>query len=249
MTLKAVVDTLEGVPEAVHSFYGKGDDGKFRLNVEGLEDTSGLKTALQKERENAKAAEQYKKLGMTPDEILALKTEREKAEEERARKAGEFDKLTEKMRAQFDAELAKVKAEYEPIAKSEQEARITIGLTNALSDAGASPEGLKLLPAILADRAKIETIDGKRVVKILDADGSPMLVKGKDATFADLATVVASEYPSLFKATTKAGSGTQSASSGAGSAGKTIEASKLASMSPQEKAQFFRENPNIRVST
>jgi len=235
--LKFTVDDLAAVPAEAHNFYEKTDAG-YRLKVEGVEDVSGLKSALAKEREAAKVARQYQALGMTPEEIAQIKAEREKGEEERARKAGEFDKLREKIAAQHQAEIASIRAEMEAIAKSEQEARIVNGLTSALSEAGASAEGLKLLPGILASRAKMETVDGKRVVRILDADGSAMLVKGKDATFADLAASVANEYPSLFKATTKAGSGTQTATAGAGSAAKTVTRSQFDSMSPLERSRL-----------
>ncbi len=245
MTLKLQTDTLDGLPEAVHGFYEKTDNG-FRLKVDGLEDTAGLKSALQKEREAAKMAREYEKLGLKPDEILALKAEREKAEEERARKAGEFDQLRAKIKSQHEAELAAIKAEYEAVAKSEQEARVVNGLTNALSQAGATAEGLELLPNLFAGRARIETVDNKRVVKILDADGSPMLGKGgKDATFADLAEAAIQKYPSLFKPTTKAGGGTPPTSKGAGSATKTITRTQFDTMSQGERSAFFREGGKV----
>lgn len=43
-------ETLDGVDESLHSFYEKGEKG-YTLKVNGLEDTSGLKSALEKERE------------------------------------------------------------------------------------------------------------------------------------------------------------------------------------------------------
>ena len=53
--LKLQVDSLEGLDSSLHSYYEQTESG-YRLKVEGLEDTSGLKTALQKERESNKDA-------------------------------------------------------------------------------------------------------------------------------------------------------------------------------------------------
>jgi hypothetical protein len=132
--LKLTVDKLDGLPEAVHSFYEQTDNG-YRLKVDGVEDVSGLKSALHKEREAAKA---YKSLGMTPDEIAELKALRDKTTEDAARKAGDFDKLREKITSQYEAEKAALKAELDAISKSEADARINQGLMSALAEAGAN---------------------------------------------------------------------------------------------------------------
>ena len=43
--LKFEVDSLDGLDTSVASLYDKTEAGKFRLKVDGLEDTSGLKKA------------------------------------------------------------------------------------------------------------------------------------------------------------------------------------------------------------
>lgn len=241
MTLKLTVDKLDGLPEAVHSFYEPTENG-FRLKVDGVEDVSGLKSALQKEREAAKA---YKSTGLSPDEIAELKALRDRTTEEAARKAGDFDKLRDKMASQFETEKAALKAELEAIAKSEADARINQGLMSALAEAGATAEGMSLLPTVFKNRAKIETVDGVRVLRVLDEDGTPMLISGKDATLADLVKVAQSKYGSLFKATTKAGSGTPTASNGAGGAVKTVNRSTFDAMSQAQRAAFVREGGKV----
>lgn len=55
MALKAVLDTLDGVPTALHEFYTERD-GKFYLDAEGVEDVSGLKSALERLKAEAKKA-------------------------------------------------------------------------------------------------------------------------------------------------------------------------------------------------
>ncbi len=67
MALRAILDSLDGLDEAVSALYSpgtkdQGSDGKFVLSVDGadgwsLENTMTLKSTLQKERERANKAE------------------------------------------------------------------------------------------------------------------------------------------------------------------------------------------------
>ena len=90
MPLAAIVESIDSVPEAFRSEYTE-KDGKFHLNVEGLEDTGALKLTLQKERDARKALEKdvaaWKKLGKTPDEIAELTAAKEREAEEAAKNA------------------------------------------------------------------------------------------------------------------------------------------------------------------
>ena len=77
MSLQLTVDTIDSLPEAVREFYEERD-GKFSLKVEGIEDTSGLKSALKREREAREAAEKVAKefTGLNPKvvrKILAVR--------------------------------------------------------------------------------------------------------------------------------------------------------------------------------
>lgn len=49
MALKLTVDNLESIPEDLRGYYTE-KEGKYHLNVEGVQDTKGLKSALDKER-------------------------------------------------------------------------------------------------------------------------------------------------------------------------------------------------------
>lgn len=228
-----------------------GDDDT--TTAQASDDLSGLKSALQKERERAreleKKAKVYDGLGLSPDEIADLKAKQERAEEERAKAAGEWDALREKLSNQHKSELEKLQEQINAISVSEHEARVESGLKSALMEAGVTEEGASILPDILKTRAKIETVDGKRVVKVLDTDGTPMIGKdGRDASLSDLVAQVTEKYPSLFKAQTKPGSGTPPGGNAAGrSNSQTVPASQLDGMSPQQKAAFFKANPTVQV--
>ncbi|MGH9884381.1 MAG: hypothetical protein ACREBE_02560, partial [bacterium] len=73
MALKAVVDSLDEIPEGIRGEYEEVD-GKFRLTVDGadaLVDNSGLKQALEKERNKSKLVDAIRKEfpNATDDEI------------------------------------------------------------------------------------------------------------------------------------------------------------------------------------
>jgi len=81
--LKFQTETLEGIDTALHGFYEQTDSG-YKLRVDGLEDVSGLKNALNSERENNKSAKQR---------LKELDDERLKIEESRLAEKQEFEKL------------------------------------------------------------------------------------------------------------------------------------------------------------
>ena len=55
MSLKIELESLEGVEENLHGLYTRdGDSGPYRLNVEGLPDVNGLKSALEVTRGDVK---------------------------------------------------------------------------------------------------------------------------------------------------------------------------------------------------
>ena len=70
LKLKVNADEYKGLPEGIRGFYEE-KDGSYVLGVEGVEDTSGLKSALEKERKTAreleKLAKQYQGLGKSPE--------------------------------------------------------------------------------------------------------------------------------------------------------------------------------------
>lgn len=95
------LETLEGLPEEVANLYKKGEDGKFHLAGEAGD---GLKSALQKERERANAAERALKERERKEADEKAAKEREEQE-----KRGEWDKL--KATYEADTKAARERAE------------------------------------------------------------------------------------------------------------------------------------------
>src|SRR4051812_49315938 len=107
--LQLSVDSIDGLDEALRSLYVE-KDGKFQLDVDGIEDTSGLKTALQKERRTAselqKQTNAWKALGKTPEQIAELLEAQQQRELTEAERKGEWDKLKTQMNAAHAQERA-----------------------------------------------------------------------------------------------------------------------------------------------
>lgn len=94
MALKLVLDSLDGLDDTTRALYTE-KDGKFRLDVDGVEDVSGLKAKITELMSETKAEREKRQ---------ALERQHEEAEAARQKEAGEFKTLYEKAQADLDKE-------------------------------------------------------------------------------------------------------------------------------------------------
>ncbi|MGL5004680.1 MAG: hypothetical protein ACRDAM_17205 [Casimicrobium sp.] len=246
MALKIEVDSLDTIPEASRSLYVE-KDGRFRLDLEGYEDPVGLKSALQKEREAAKTAAQQAKawqsLGKTPEEIAALVEASKKAEEEKALKGGEWEKLKEQMKKQQQEELTK---------KDQQLSAKDKALTRHLVDAQAVAElatakgSTALLLPHIRSMVKVIEEEGDYVVRVVDAAGNPRVNgKGEFLTIKDLVSEMrqSDDYSRAFEPTGTTGSGVSG--SGATGSSKVIKKDAFDALRPAERAKRIGEGYKV----
>ena len=248
MSLPILAESLDALPEAVREFYEERD-GKFALKVEGVEDTTGLKSALKREREAREAAERTAKefTGLNPKEIRKLIADRDAKAEQDAREKGDFDAVLAQHRAKWDKEKADILAERDALAASERQATVGNTLVQALAKAGATEEGLELLQDRLAKRIKSETQDGKRLHRVMAADGvTPLAGTASDgfATLDDLVGEAMTKWPSLFKAKGAGGSGTPPNKAG-GTGAATISRKTFEGMSHAARMAHFKAGGKI----
>src|SRR5688572_6664626 len=108
MPLKLEIEKIDEVPEVFRELYVE-KDGKFRLQVEGVEEREALKKALDNsrrvEKETRAKVERWEALGKSDQEIKELLAAHKRAEEEKATKAGEWDKLKAQMNETHQKEL------------------------------------------------------------------------------------------------------------------------------------------------
>lgn len=160
MTLKLELASLDGLDATVAALYTE-KDGKFRLDVDGVEDVSGLK---------AKIAELMGETKAERDKRKALEEAAEAAEAERAKQAGEFKTLYEKAQADLDKERAENRAFKQKIEEKDREgvaasiageltrdtSRAALLKKEALSFLKNSDDGVKFeIGGVGVDRAKV----------------------------------------------------------------------------------------------
>lgn len=222
--LQLTVDTLDDVPEALRDQYTQVDGGKFRLQIDGYEDPTALKSALQKERDAArKAAQQAKawaELGKSPEEIAELVAAAEKAAEDKAKQGGEWDKLRQQIIDKHTAELVKKDERISALTLSLERRLIEADATAAIAAAKGVPE--LLLPHVRS-RVRVIEEDGEFKVQVVDASGTQRVDgKGQPLSIADLVGEMRSDpiFGRAFDSSVANGGGAGSAG-GSGGAGAT----------------------------
>ena len=102
------LDSLEGIPEAQHSFFTE-QDGKFVMDLTKLPDVDGLKTALTKERDAAKESTRAAKAlearfaGIDPDKFRDMMAKFDGDEEGKLIAEGKLDEVFTKRFEKRDA--------------------------------------------------------------------------------------------------------------------------------------------------
>lgn len=247
--LELVVDSLEKVPEAFKAEYTKGEDGKFRLNVNGVEDVSGLKSALQKERENVKELKSkyaaYE--GIDPEKAQEALQKLRDLEEKKLIEAGELEKVlenrTKMMRQDHQAQVDQLTKRAEAAEASVTDLRkqlatavIERGIADAVAEVGQPRKG-----------ALIDIIQRGRQTWKLDDKGKPVAtnedgttIYGKDGkepiSMKEWAENLLEQAPHLFEES-KGGGGKGTI---IGGDGKSMSAEEFAKLSPAQRLAYAR---------
>lgn len=253
--LSVIVDDIEAVPEAVRSFYGQMDDGRYRLKAEGLEGDSdaeklkrslaAVKADLAKERERAKGFE-----GIDPEEYSRLKGAEEKLkleEEERelkeAERKGEFEKVRQADRDKYQAEIDKLKKAHEQEVQRRIAGHLDREATEAIAKSGARPEYHDLLRAKVMPHLKGDPQeDGGIATNVIDERGTVRKHEDeldKPFTASDLLNEFRKSYPDLFQGRGASGAGTTGSENGGGA--RVYTRSEFANLSPAKQMEVGRK--------
>lgn len=225
--MEITLDDASGLPEALKPL-AVAADGKFKLDLAKLmpsEDLSGLKTALQRERENTGA---YSKFGK-PDELAKRLADLETAANKGGKGGEEAQAKLDAMKLDYDTKLTDKDTRLSAMMRRQANAE----LRAELAKAGVIPEGLDILATFAAARIQFHD-DGSP--KIMTDDGKPMIGSGADhgATLADLATEMAKKIPHLV-ADKGTGGGGKPPGSG-GTPAKTMTNAAFLALSAKDRA-------------
>lgn len=250
MELEPIVDALDGVPEALRPAYREAD-GKFVLNVKqkdgwALEDVSGLKTALGKERTARETLERQvvKFKDLDPDKAReALAKLEEIAQIDPAKEADKiantkFEAAKAQLLEKHGGEISSRDERIAHLTKTVESLLIDQAATAALAEAKGSVE--LLLPHVRA-HTRVKEADGKFTVEVVDKDGNVKIADAKGAPM-DIKGLVAEMRQSetfgrAFEASGQSGSGKQPGN-GTGGAGQL----KRGQMTNAQKAEYIGQH-------
>ena len=228
MAFKAVYDSEQEVPTELKAHFKKGEDGKFRADVEAvggwaLEDVAGLKSALGKQTSRAETAEgTLKKFeGLDPAQARdALKKVEEFASFKPEERIAEGIKIREGQLVQkHTEEMQKLQGINDKLAEQARTVLVDNLATQAILAEGGDPE--VMLPHVKARIRLDRQEDGtfKRVV--LDANGNPGVADAQgtplDAKHVVQELKAKPNFQPAFKGSGNSGSGSQNQPGGGGS--------------------------------
>lgn len=226
--LKATLDNLDGLSDDVKSFYVEAD-GKYQLQVDGLEDTGALKRAKEHEKQARKDAETKNSELQAQLDELTKKLNNQSDDD--ARKKGDIDALEKSWQEKHTSLENDYKAK---LASSEEfiQGLLVDGEANRLAaEIGREGAG-KPLARLIKDRLTVDERDGKPATVVLDENGKPSAL-----TIDELKQQLRDD-PAL--AGLVAGSKANGGGAPSGKGGGASHGGDLSKMSRAEKLEHFR---------
>lgn len=219
MALQFEVDSLEGLDEGIKGLYSE-HEGKYRLQVDGIDDAAELKEALRKEREERAAA----KTKLTEFEKAQADAERKRLEEKQ-----EFESL--------------YKSEQENKGKLAQELE---DLKVNIANEKRTTEALKVASQLTKDEKRSALLQ-KEASRFIAYTPEGVKINGPDGEAWDapkLTEYLKAEYPFLADGSQASGGGA-TGSKGSGAADKQITRSQFDKMGHQERSVFSKSGGNV----
>jgi hypothetical protein len=264
MPLEATVQSLEGMSEDVAALYSEREGGGYELKIDGfvpadkVEDTSGLKSALRKERDQVSALTgklrglEEKFAGIDLDEFEELRQARAEAAEAEAERKGEWESLKAQMRDSHAESLGKKDQVIERMRREIERLTVDSQATAAINEAEGN---VTLLTPHVKSLVKLVEDEGKFKPQVVDAAGNPRVDgEGNPLTIKALVSEMRDQdvYKGAFKGSGAAGGGTPPGDGGEGNPDvpgggtppKTVTGKARSAMSPREKVDFIKEHGN-----
>lgn len=249
MTLKLNLTAQEwqGLDEGFKSLYEEKDGG-YRLSVEGVEDTSGLKLTLNKVRKEAdqaeKRAKSFESFGKTPEEISELLKKAEEDEVNKATRSGEWDKLKAQMNEQHTKALAEKDKVIAALKSRLEQELVDAKAVEAISEKKGVAQ--LLLPHVRENVRVVENDAGELVVRVMGADKTtPRLnTKGDYMTIAELVEEMSKSdvFSRAFEPSGNGGSGSKGGGGGNYSGPNPF---KKETMNLTKQAELFKTSPAL----
>lgn len=178
MTLKAVVDTLDGLDASIQTLYSKGQDGKHYLNVEGVVPADRLNEFRNNNIELKKALEKFE--GIDPEKYRQIVDQENKRKEKKLIDAGEVDKVVEErvksMRTEYDTKLSEGQKTNEALSTKLSAVLIDSAVKSAAVATGVIPTAVD--DVVLRAKSTFQVKNGD----VVAVDNKGNVVYGRDGT-------------------------------------------------------------------
>lgn len=218
--------------DATKAFYEEQDDGSYKLQVEGLEDTGALKRAKDHEKTQRKEAE--KQLRELKEQFETLQEEITELRESGTGKKDETE-LDKSWQAKYTKRENELQAQINQL-EATLSGQAVDSVANRIASELAGDNAHLMLPHVKS-RLKVEMVKGKPEVKVLDEEGSVSAFTHEELQKEFLSN---QKFSTIVVASKASGSGAGGSNKKGGSAtGKK----KLSEMSATEEAQFANEHP------
>lgn len=248
MALKALLDSLEGLPEAIAAHYTKTDGGKYVLTVEessgfALENVMGLKKALADEREAHKAAAKALKNYEGIEDAAAARAALEQLKAGSLKGSAELDAYRKQLEEKVAKDLAAANGRVSAYERQLQELRFGTEARDAISKHKGKAS---LLLPVLKNVAKYEsTPDGQLSYFVVGDDGKQL--PSRRPGNLDRMSIeeyvehlkTQPDYAPAFEATAPAGSGSNHA------AGGTVRMGNQPKLSPEARLAAIAEATTV----
>lgn len=164
---KPVLDSLDGISKDFAAEYAQGADGKFYLSVDGFDNLLGMHSALEKTKkaksELAAQLEAFRGIESERDKLKAKVEELSKGHKD------DNDAARRQMVEAHNAEKAEFEKRIAALDGEINNGLLSSEYLKAASEHKAIDSDVVLMLAKNASR--VETVNGKRVIRIVDADG------------------------------------------------------------------------------
>ena len=226
--LKFLLDSLDGVDENLHALYEEAD-GKYRLKVEGLDDTGALKRAKDHEKTARKAAEdQAREL---KEQLEALQAQINQGKDDDARKAGDIEALEKSWQTKLSNRENELNGTIENLQNNLKSILVDKEAVRLASELAVEGSSELLIPHIKSRLATSER-DGQLVTVVNDLEGKPSAL-----TLDELKQEFANN-----KAFAPVVVGSR-ASGGGADGGNSGGATKFSELSEADRVAMYKENP------
>lgn len=238
--LKAVLDSLDGLPDGHAEFYAEGDNGKYYLDVDDIAShsaTQGLVGTMEKLKRTLKATkdklDRYSAFEDLDEEQMAKLIARADSGDLDDGDGGDDDKvqrLRATLEAQYNREKAKLEARAQALTGALERKTVDAALDAAIAEAGFTGAKAKAVKAMLKQEHRpmmqeVEGADGPEFQGVfqIDANGVPESSQPiKEFVEAWKGTDVAAEF---LPPSGRSGAGTQHGRGGTGGGGQTLSRS------------------------